>query len=983
MKLVYPFVLAVSVFCAPAGAFSNANHSLYTLDKSRTASSVGGMYVANTVEESAITLNVSLLAANPDAMEIVMLDGSALRVVRTRSIIRDQNHSAWFGKVYPVASRFEASQRSNDRAIGTAMFHRRVGRVSGIVHAYGAHFQIVPGSAGHRLVEVAGSSHHACGLSDVEGAPVEFGDSPSSTQHRGFSSIEKLDTMSLYTVDFLASPQLEEDAMDFIMVGAANANFVLAESRIDAVFELVHVGPITGEQPAGSVVSALRHLNDEDSTEIVNLRNTHGADMVSLLIPPNSDNPCGIANLPRIFNGRVQISDGVDFTDQAFMAHEFGCGAVDYTYVHEFGHSLGMWHDRGDPFQLDGDPIYDFSFGHLFDVQVDNEIETVASVMGCAGCALIEDPDERDACYDAAPPAVSVCDRIPHFSDPDIPYLGVPTGSAPAVGHGGSINAQVARNRISDYADFKPTNSDGIPVVQVLSPEDDQRFTIGDPIELIATAGDPEDGDLTSAIQWFSNRQGQIATGGTASVILNGGDHILTARVADSDGKIVEHSVRVSLFGAGAPEIVVSQAGEEIPAGGAFDFGALLLANLPTSHLFEICNTGNANLNIPNASSLVSGAGFTQIGATPTTPLAPNACTTFRVRFNVASAGSRTGLITIDNNDSNEDPYLISLSGEALDALPEVQLVAGYQPAMGATRAEYASSSPNPPVTVDFFFDPNQGSFEERPGGACADGSNNPSYLKIWVDSEDTIDSCTYQASWDANPHNCLPVHVQAANQSTQVILNVDDLTTNVSECELKVPFDAHVRYNEPHWFEVVLFIDGNAYTRRVNFRQRSQVSYLIPTDDTYVDETATMANFGSGPTLYLRGGAGNTRYAMLRYNFANLLGQPASATLDVAVKGHALSDLYLYDVCETSWLEGTLIWDNWEVETGGACDLLDSVTGVPAFSRVRFDVSPETSSGGVRAFGFATNDTGTNGQLGSSEGPVADQPRLIITRQR
>ncbi len=74
----------------------------------------------------------------------------------------------------------------------------------------------------------------------------------------------------------------------------------------------------------------------------------------------------------------------------------------------------------------------------------------------------------------------------------------------------------------------------------------------------------------------------------------------------------------------------------------------------PTSILFEIKNlSSSANLVISNPSTLVSGTCFKQIGTDPATVVPPLSTTTLRVRLHCQTAGSQSGMVTIQSNDPN------------------------------------------------------------------------------------------------------------------------------------------------------------------------------------------------------------------------------------------------------------------------------------------------------------------------------------------
>jgi glucose/arabinose dehydrogenase len=75
------------------------------------------------------------------------------------------------------------------------------------------------------------------------------------------------------------------------------------------------------------------------------------------------------------------------------------------------------------------------------------------------------------------------------------------------------------------------------PSVTITAPANNATFTAGTAISLAASASDTEDGNLTSAIAWTSDRDGVLGTGGSLTVsTLSVGTHVLTAAVTDSGG---------------------------------------------------------------------------------------------------------------------------------------------------------------------------------------------------------------------------------------------------------------------------------------------------------------------------------------------------------------------------------------------------------------------------------------------------------------
>ena len=76
-----------------------------------------------------------------------------------------------------------------------------------------------------------------------------------------------------------------------------------------------------------------------------------------------------------------------------------------------------------------------------------------------------------------------------------------------------------------------------------------QAYVEGTQIDFVATASDPEEGDLTAGIGWTSDVDGAIGSGGSISVSsLSVGNHSITALVADSSGQVGQAAVEVVIL---------------------------------------------------------------------------------------------------------------------------------------------------------------------------------------------------------------------------------------------------------------------------------------------------------------------------------------------------------------------------------------------------------------------------------------------------
>jgi hypothetical protein len=105
------------------------------------------------------------------------------------------------------------------------------------------------------------------------------------------------------------------------------------------------------------------------------------------------------------------------------------------------------------------------------------------------------------------------------------------------------------------------------------------------------------------------------------------------------------------------------------------DFGGVLVSAGTIIRTFTIQNTGSANLNLTGAPLVaISGTHAADFSVTtvPTSPVAAAGSITFQVTFNPSAAGTRSASISIDNNDSDENPYNFNIQGTGL--VPEIQL---------------------------------------------------------------------------------------------------------------------------------------------------------------------------------------------------------------------------------------------------------------------------------------------------------------------
>lgn len=127
-----------------------------------------------------------------------------------------------------------------------------------------------------------------------------------------------------------------------------------------------------------------------------------------------------------------------------------------------------------------------------------------------------------------------------------------------------------------------------------------------------------------------------------------------------------------------APEMDVSGNGQSIADGDATpsaddhtDFGQAEENSTTVDRTFAISNTGDAALTLDGDPKVaLSGAGAAAFSVTsqPSSPVAADGSTTFTIRFEPTSAATFNATVSIDNDDSDEDPYTFAVTGEGTEA---------------------------------------------------------------------------------------------------------------------------------------------------------------------------------------------------------------------------------------------------------------------------------------------------------------------------
>ncbi len=120
------------------------------------------------------------------------------------------------------------------------------------------------------------------------------------------------------------------------------------------------------------------------------------------------------------------------------------------------------------------------------------------------------------------------------------------------------------------------------------------------------------------------------------------------------------------------PEIVVEQpVGSDFASGDIQSFGRIV-SGASTSVAFSIRNGGSDDLTGLDITLDGTDAPDFKITAAPVAPVSPGGVTNFTVKFAPTTAGTKSAALHIANNDSDEAPFDINLSGSAYLPVPEI-----------------------------------------------------------------------------------------------------------------------------------------------------------------------------------------------------------------------------------------------------------------------------------------------------------------------
>lgn len=230
-----------------------------------------------------------------------------------------------------------------------------------------------------------------------------------------------------------------------------NQSMALAQEALDVsdtkvILDLVHTAHVQFDESgigASDLLANLRINGDGKMDEIHFWREFYEVDIVSMLAFINDVGGIGY---------RVSTPEGDERL--GFNVNRVQQVATSYTLIHEIGHNMGNAHSRNQSVGAASPAggVFTYSTGWRW---IGNDDKSYASVMT----------------YESSPIDGVVSIRTPHFSNPDITFKGVPTGSfnigepfAPA------DNARSMREMREAIAAYRPKTDTGLPTITSVNP---------------------------------------------------------------------------------------------------------------------------------------------------------------------------------------------------------------------------------------------------------------------------------------------------------------------------------------------------------------------------------------------------------------------------------------------------------------------------------------------------------------------------------
>ena len=175
------------------------------------------------------------------------------------------------------------------------------------------------------------------------------------------------------------------------------------------------------------------------------------------------------------------------------------------------------------------------------------------------------------------------------------------------------------------------------------------------------------------------------------------GTQTATVQCSTTTG-LITFQVRGRVLDANPYIVLETPAGKNIPKNSTFDFGSTQ-AGTALDKDFRIVNLGNQALTV---SLSLTGSAYS-VATAPPPSIAKGAEATFRLRLLSGTADTFTGQLQITNNDPNDNPYTVNLTGSVSPIpAPQIRITYNGSPVQKGSTVNLGSTQSNVPIDATF-----------------------------------------------------------------------------------------------------------------------------------------------------------------------------------------------------------------------------------------------------------------------------------------
>lgn len=350
---------------------------------------------------------------SPDSfIHLNLFHDTGLFVKVEKVISNPSGSTTWIGKDPRDDSSIMVLTGKNGVMVGSASFQN---------HNFSIRYL---GGEVHEIMEMDHSKYAGCE------EPETIGTFPEENNLRlDLSNIQAdpgtdLDVMVVYTADARSSAGGTTAMENLIDQAVSESNTGYSNSNVNISMTLVHTAEVSYSESGfnwSTCLSRLRNPSDGYMDEVHSLRNTYCADVVLMVV--NNQAYCGLAY--------TIMADESD----AFCLASRICITGYYSFAHEIGHLQGARHDR----YVDGteNSPYAYNHGHTYPTDSWRTIMAYNNACSAQGTS---------------------CTRVNHWSNPNVNYMGTPTGTSGGVGVG-EDNHLCLNNTSSVVANFRDSSA--------------------------------------------------------------------------------------------------------------------------------------------------------------------------------------------------------------------------------------------------------------------------------------------------------------------------------------------------------------------------------------------------------------------------------------------------------------------------------------------------------------------------------------------